>query len=131
MIMNYKHHAEELAERIEQLEQDKKDLSLQLTEAWATIAGLQRTTPEKSLELTTRLAESRIEKLMTGAIERDGDDEISAAAMRSWAFGVFLLWKDITSGRRHPADEAHMKNLTIPATYERTHHARENPRIAV
>lgn len=122
--------AERLSLRIEQLERDNETLTRQLDDANAAIAMLHRVTPEQSLAILTAVAESRIEKLMHGAIERDADSDGMASTMRAWAHGVYLAWHDLTSGRRSAADDIRMKNLTIPATYERTHHGKENSRIA-
>ncbi|MEP6606345.1 MAG: hypothetical protein ABJA60_09555 [Nitrosospira sp.] len=58
----------------------------------------------------TKEAERRITDLMTQSRQQSEPKE--AALLRHWAYGVYLLWDDLTLGWRNEGDGERMEALT-------------------
>lgn len=61
----------------------------------------------------TQAAEERITGLMDRARQTQANDkQLETRLLRQWAYGVYLLWDDLTIGWQNDGDDARMEALT-------------------
>ncbi len=76
---------------------DKEDTSVHTTKTWNYAA-------------VTQQAEQRIADLMTQCREKSDYEEV--AMLRHWAYGVYILWGDITHRSQSDGDSERLEALT-------------------